>query len=77
MRGKIRNILSLLIIALPFFAKGQSYLGPHLSQYDPLKAVYFNPAALPNSDMRWQVNILSTDVSIGNDFLRLSSLKGI
>jgi hypothetical protein len=77
MRGNTRIIFSLLIIALPFFVKGQSFLGPHLSQYDPLKAVYFNPASLPNSDMRWQVNILSADVSVGNDFLRLASLKGI
>jgi hypothetical protein len=71
------NILSILFLVIPFTANSQSFLGPHLSQYDPLKAVYFNPGSLPNSDMRWQVNVLSADVSLGNDFLRLASLKGI
>jgi hypothetical protein len=77
MRGLIKKISVLILISIPYFAHSQSFLGPHLSQYDPLKAVYFNPASLPNSDMRWQVNILSADVSVGNDFLRLASLKGI
>ncbi|HUH74072.1 MAG TPA: DUF5723 family protein [Chitinophagales bacterium] len=77
MRSNIIKAIGILLLAIPFTAKSQSFLGPHLSQYDPLKAVYFNPGALPNSDMRWQVNILSADVSVGNDFLRLTSLKGI
>ncbi len=70
---------SLLILSVLIAQEGfsQSFLGPHLSQYDPLKAVYFNPASLPNSEMRWQVNILSADVSVGNDFLRVATLKGI
>ncbi len=62
MRGLIKKISVLILISIPYFAHSQSFLGPHLSQYDPLKAVYFNPASLPNSDMRWQVNILSADV---------------
>lgn len=77
MRSVITFIFSILFFAFPYIAKSQSFSGPHLSQYDPLKAVYFNPASLPNSEMRWQVNVLSADVSIGNDFLRLTSLKGI
>ncbi|MCO5233512.1 MAG: hypothetical protein LC105_00135 [Chitinophagales bacterium] len=69
--------LLLLIINFTFLAHGQSFIGPHLSQYDPLKATYFNPASLPNSELRWQVNILSADVTVGNDLIKLSTYKGI
>jgi len=70
----------LLIICLVLFShliQAQSYQGPHLSQYDPLKATYFNPASLPQSEMRWQVNILSLDVHAGNNLFQVASLKGI
>lgn len=77
MKSNILKILGIVLLAIPFTVHSQSFLGPHVSKYDPLKAVYFNPGALPNSDIRWQVNILSADVSLGNDFLRLASLKGI
>jgi len=77
----MKSLKLYLVIASTFLIYQQSaaqfFAGPHLSQYDPLKAVYFNPAALPNSEMRWQVNILSFNVSAGNDFLRLAGLKGI
>lgn len=74
---RLKLILVTSMLTLYQWAHGQSYIGTHVSQFDPLKAVYFNPASLPNSEMRWQVNILSADVSIGNDFLEVSSLKGI
>lgn len=73
----IRWSLLVLLVAAGRNSYAQSFVGPHISQFDPLKAVYFNPAALPNSEMRWQVNILSADISVGNDFLRVATLKGI
>lgn len=70
-------LLTCVMILSVSRVNAQSFLGPHLSQYDPLKAVYFNPASLPNSEMRWQVNFVSANISVGNDFLRLATLKGI
>jgi hypothetical protein len=64
-----------------FFAKiwinAQSFTGIHTSNYDPLKLVFFNPASMANSNMRWQVNIASFDVKASNDFIYLEGLNGI
>jgi hypothetical protein len=67
--------LGLMCAEHPAFA--QSFLGPHTSNFDPLKMVYFNPAGMANSEMRWQVNILSFDIRASNDFISLKGLKGI
>lgn len=66
-----------LIIAGTSSSLGQSFMGIHTSNFDPLKQMFFNPAAMANSNMRWQVNVLSMDVNGSNDFIYLAGLKGI
>lgn len=74
----MKTLLKVAVLLLaPISAYGQSFLGPHTSNFDPLKMVYFNPAGMANSEMRWQVNILSFDVRGSNDFISLNGLKGI
>jgi hypothetical protein len=70
----------LLFTAVIFFnfAKAQSYLGLHTSNFDPLKNVYYNPAILSGSDLRWQLNILSFDINAANNYIKIKSpLRGI
>jgi hypothetical protein len=70
-----------LTLGILFISKiciqAQSFAGIHTSNYDPLKLTFFNPAAMANSNMRWQVNIASFDIKASNDFIYLNSLKGI
>jgi len=77
----MKRIIAVLLVfgwtGTEFTARAQSFLGPHTSNFDPLKMVYFNPAGMANSEMRWQVNILSFDVRASNDFISVKGLRGI
>ncbi|MCO5249065.1 MAG: DUF5723 family protein [Chitinophagales bacterium] len=74
---KLFSLSSIVILLFHQNMQAQAFMGPHLSQYDPLKVTYFNPGALTNSDLRWQINILSTDFTVGNNMVKTASLKGI
>lgn len=80
MRMKFLRSISILIsctVVCISSIHAQTFLGAHVSQYDALKMVYFNPGALPNSEMRWQVNVLSFDITAANNAVKMNSLKGI
>lgn len=73
--------ISCLLLMFAFFCcitlHGQSFLGLHTSNFDPLKNVYYNPAILSGSDLRWQLNVLSVDINAGNDYIRVGKLRGV
>lgn len=66
-----------LAVACITHIHAQTFLGPHVSQYDALKMMYFNPGALPNSELRWQVNVVSFDITAANNAVKMNGLKGI
>lgn len=70
-------LLSCFILLSITPSLGQSFSGIHTSNFDPLKQMFFNPAAMANSNMRWQVNVASFDINGSNDFIYISGLKGI
>lgn len=73
-----RLLLTLGIFLLAkIWIYAQSFAGIHTSNHDPLKLTFFNPAAMANSSMRWQVNLASFNVKASNDFIYLDGLKGI
>lgn len=60
-------LLSLLLIAITFSAKAQSYIGYFHDNYAGVQSVLFNPASIADSRFKTDINIFSISGSVQND----------
>jgi long-subunit fatty acid transport protein len=70
----------LTIIAIVFasnFIQAQNSAGLNSSTFDGLQAGAYNPAALVGAIPAWEVNIVSANINVGNNYLYIKKLKGI
>lgn len=68
----MKQLLSILGLALAFTAGAQPYTGAHSSNYDPLKSQLFNPALTATSLTKWSVNLIGFDAHAAQDYLKLT-----
>lgn len=68
-------ILTLLVYN--FTANSQSYLGAHYTTKDAILSNAINPAMGIAGDVKWQVNLLGFNTSVGNNYFFIKGLKGI
>ena len=62
-----KTLLSLLLIAITFSAKSQSYLGYTHDNYAGVQSVLFNPASIADSRFKTDVNLFSISGTVAND----------
>ncbi|CAA9202131.1 DUF5723 family protein [Flavobacterium collinsii] len=62
-----KTLLSLLLIAITFSAKSQSYLGYTHDNYAGVQSVLFNPASIADSRFKTDINLFSISGSVSND----------
>jgi len=60
-------VLSLLLIAITFSAKAQSYIGYFHDNYAGVQSVLFNPASIADSRFKTDINLFSISGSVQND----------
>lgn len=70
MKKIIFPLLSMLLFINNLSA--QSFLGAHSSNFDALRGMTFNPALPGASLQKWQVNLISIDNSISNDYFSIN-----
>lgn len=67
----MKKNLSIILLFVAQFAVAQSFLGVHTSNYDPVKASFFNPAAPATSYLKWEVSLAGFDVHVAQNYLKL------
>lgn len=70
---KKKHLLTLVfLLNISSIIFGQSYLGGHFSTREAILSNTINPAAGVAGNMKWQVNLIGTSTSVGNNYFSLN-----
>ncbi|RKD89988.1 DUF5723 family protein [Mangrovibacterium diazotrophicum] len=65
----MKTIALLIALLLSISLHAQRFQGIHTSRFFPLQNIYSQPADLVRSDSRWNVNFLSTNIALKENFV--------